>query len=160
MSIRPFSGADLDGVLNMAVTAWTPIFASFRRILGPRVFETAWPKCKAEKKRQVEAACRGEQGAEVYVVELDGRVVGFISYYLNRQTGIGEIGNNAVDPQYQGTGIGTMMYKHVLARMKEDGMRCAKVCTAGDPSHAPARRAYEKAGFSRALPKIEYYKEL
>ena len=158
--IRPFSDPDLDSVLEIAVAAWTPVFASFRRILGSRVFGSVFPEWQAEKKRQVEAACRGEHGANVCVVELDGKVVGLISYYLNRHTGIGEIGNNAVSPEHQGSGIGTAMYQHVLAKMKEGGMRCAKVSTGGDSSHAPARRAYEKAGFSQALPGVDYYKEL
>jgi len=158
--IRPFSDPDLDSVLDIAVAAWTPVFASFRRTMGPCIFETVCRDWQTEKIRQVQSACRGEHGAAVLVVELDGEVVAFISYYLNRQTGIGEIGNNAVHPHHQGAGIGTMMYEHVIGKMREAGMRCAKVSTGGDPSHAPARRAYEKAGFSVSLPGVDYYKEL
>jgi hypothetical protein len=36
--------------------------------------------------------------------------------------------------------------------MKEAGMQVATVSTGGDPSHAPARRAYEKAGFTASIP--------
>jgi hypothetical protein len=32
--------------------------------------------------------------------------------------------------------------------------------TGGDPSHAPARRAYEKAGFGPAIPSVSLYKLL
>ena len=160
MKIRPFSDPDLDSVLDIAVAAWTPVFASFRRIMGHRIFETVCADWQAEKIRQVQGACHDGHGATVLVVELDGEVVAFISYYLDRKMGIGEIGNNAVHPQHQGAGIGTMMYEHVIGKMKEAGMRCAKVGTGGDPSHAPARRAYEKAGFSVSMPIVEYYREL
>ena len=34
------------------------------------------------------------------------------------------------------------------------------VGTGGDPSHAPARRAYEKAGFGPAIPSLYYYRAL
>lgn len=88
MKIRPFSDPDLGSVLDIAVAAWTPVFASFRRIMGPHIFETVCPDWKAGKIQQVESACRDEHGATVLVVELDGEVVAFISYYLNRQTGI------------------------------------------------------------------------
>jgi len=159
-SIRPFADPDLDSVLDIAVAAWTPVFASFRELLGPQILEMVYPDWQAGKRREVESACRGEHGATVYVTELDGKVVGFISYTLDHTTGIGEIGNNAVSPEVQGTGIGTAMYAYVLARMKEAGMRCAEVTTGGDPSHAPARRAYEKAGFVRGLPKVTYFQEL
>ena len=34
------------------------------------------------------------------------------------------------------------------------GMRAATVSTGGDDSHAAARRAYEKAGFSARIPSV------
>jgi hypothetical protein len=40
------------------------------------------------------------------------------------------------------------------------GMRYATVGTGGDPSHEPARRAYEKAGFSVHIPSVYMYREL
>jgi hypothetical protein len=39
-------------------------------------------------------------------------------------------------------------------------MAVATVSTGGDPSHAPARRAYEKAGFGPAIPSVSLYKLL
>jgi hypothetical protein len=44
-------------------------------------------------------------------------------------------------------------------RMKEAGMEVAMVETGGDWGHAPARAAYEKAGF-RVLPLARYFKKL
>lgn len=119
-----------------------------------------FPDWRSEKKRQVRSACSRKSGAKVYIAELEGKVVGFITYYLNESTGIAEIGNNTVEPQYQGLGIGTAMCRFVLGRMKEAGMKCARVTTGGDPSHAPARRAYEKAGFKRSVPIVCYYQKL
>jgi hypothetical protein len=52
------------------------------------------------------------------------------------------------------------MYEHVLARMRALGMEAATVGTGADPSHAPARRAYEKAGFGPALPSLWLYRLL
>jgi hypothetical protein len=52
------------------------------------------------------------------------------------------------------------MYLSVLERMKELGMAVATVTTGGDPSHAPARRACEKAGFGPAIPSVSLYKLL
>ena len=158
--IRPFREGDLDAVLDIAVAAWTPIYASFEQQLGPDLFAEVFPAWEAEKKRQVAAACRGESGARVLVAERTESVIGFISYYLRPRLGIGEIGNNAVHPAHQGGGIGTALYTRVLAEMKAQGMACATVTTGGDPAHAPARRAYEKAGFSRALPAVTYYRRL
>lgn len=73
---------------------------------------------------------------------------------LNRDTKVGEIGLNAIDPAHAGKGLGTGMYDFSIGRMKEAGMKVATVGTGGDPSHAPARRAYQKAGFSVEIPSV------
>jgi hypothetical protein len=46
------------------------------------------------------------------------------------------------------------MYAFALSRMREVGMRAATVSTGADASHAPARRAYEKAGFAAHIPSV------
>ena len=52
------------------------------------------------------------------------------------------------------------MYDFALARMKEAGMQVATVATGADPSHAPARRAYEKAGFTVQIQSVWLYRKL
>ena len=87
-------------------------------------------------------------------------VVGFCIGYARPALGIGEIGNNAVHPDWQRKGIATRLYQYAFEQLRERGMRYVKVHTGGDPSLAPARRAYQKAGFDVALPQVEYYREL
>jgi GNAT superfamily N-acetyltransferase len=65
-----------------------------------------------------------------------------------------------VHPEHANRGIRVALYGLALARMKELGAALATVATGGDPSHAPARRAYEKAGFGPALPSVHLYKLL
>jgi len=48
----------------------------------------------------------------------------------------------------------TAIYEFAVAQMKEAGMRVATVATGGDPGHAPARRAYRKAGFDLKFPSV------
>jgi GNAT superfamily N-acetyltransferase len=65
----------------------------------------------------------------------------------------------AVDPDHQTGGIGTALMEFALDRLKDAGMRIAMVETGGDPGHAPARRTYERAGFT-LLPIARYFKNL
>lgn len=160
VTIRSFSDSDLPRLLEIAVAAWHPIFESFHALLGGDLFEIVFPDWKAMKRREIESACRPESRAHVIVAELDGRPAGFATYYLNQQKGIGEIGNNAVHPEHQRCGIGTQLHATALERMREAGMKCAKVTTGLDDSHAPARRAYEKSGFDSGLPSVDYYRTL
>ena len=158
--IRDLVAGDTERVVEIAVLAWEPVYAEFRRVLGEELFAAGNPNWQEEKARQVRGACEMGPGTGVVVAELDGQVVGFASYHWRDRSGIGEIGNNAVHPDCQGRGIAGRMYEAVFERMRERGMRFAKVGTGLDPSHAPARRAYQKAGFDRELPAVTYYRGL
>ena len=46
------------------------------------------------------------------------------------------------------------MYEYALEQLRNQGMRVAEVGTGGDASHAPARRAYAKAGFGPGIPNV------
>jgi ribosomal protein S18 acetylase RimI-like enzyme len=64
-----------------------------------------------------------------------------------------------VDPDYQRCGIGSRLTEHATEHMKRRGMDIAVVETGGDPGHAPARAAYEAAGFT-LLPIARYFRIL
>jgi len=82
-----------------------------------------------------------------------------VAYTLNGEDQTGEVELLAVHPDYQNHGIGTELNNFVLEKMRGSGARLAVVGTGGDPGHAPARRSYEKAGYT-ALPLVRYYKAL
>lgn len=65
----------------------------------------------------------------------------------------------AVEPDFQGSGIGSALSEFALDRMKDSGMSVAMVETGGDPGHEAARHTYEKVGF-RLLPIARYFKKL
>jgi ribosomal protein S18 acetylase RimI-like enzyme len=124
-----------------------------------------WPPSRWRLKRkgeQIRRACTPGSNARVRVAEVDGRIAGFVTFHVDVQPGIGEIGNNAVHPDFRGRGIGGLLYTHVFDELKRLGQRFVKVTTGGegDPAHAPARRAYEKAGFDRRLPGVTYFRAL
>ena len=70
---------------------------------------------------------------------------------MNSQSKVANITNNAVDPFCGEKGVGQEMYQAALARFKAEGMRAVMVNTGLDEAHAPARRAYERAGFKRKV---------
>jgi ribosomal protein S18 acetylase RimI-like enzyme len=86
-------------------------------------------------------------------------LTGFIAYEMNRPEGTGAVDLLAVHPYYQNRGIGTELNTFALGKMRESGVRLAVVATGGEPGHAPARRSYEKAGYT-ALPLARHYKDL
>jgi len=82
-----------------------------------------------------------------------------VAYTLNSTDETGEVQFLAVHPDHQNVGIGTALSDLALEKMKAAGMKLAVVGTGGDASHAPARRTYEKSGYS-GLPLVRYYKNL
>jgi len=158
--IRPFEPDDLPAMQRVRNAAFEPVFRSFRDIVGEEIAALALAHADAEQAKLLKDICVADSAHHVLVVTIEDEIVGFVSFTIDAATRIGEIGLNAVYPEHAGRGIGTEMYEHVLARMKELGMAVATVGTGGDPSHASARRAYEKAGFGPAIPSLYMYRLL
>lgn len=157
-SIRPFSSDDIGDVVQLSLLAWEPVFISFKQVLGEKIYLLQYPDWQRQQKEVVEKICT-DKNTSVWVAEADGHAIGFIAYTLNTEEKIGEVELLAVHPDYQNQGIGTALNKFVLEKMKASGMKLAAVATGGDPGHAPARRSYEKAGYT-GLPLVRYYQDL
>ncbi|MBX2867317.1 MAG: GNAT family N-acetyltransferase [Acidiferrobacterales bacterium] len=160
ISFRKANLADRIALEDLRAEAFSPVFASFRKILGDEIYELAQKREDDEQSELLSAMFFNDSEWDLYVVELQNEIVGFISLQINSETTVGEIGLNAVKPSYTGKGIGTKMYDFANAEMKAAGMRVATVATGGDESHAPARRAYEKSGFDVRIPSVWYCRTL
>jgi ribosomal protein S18 acetylase RimI-like enzyme len=159
LNIRPFTNHDMNDVVELSLLAWEPVFTAWEQILGPQLYPVAiYPDWRKSQKEVVEKFCRNEK-MTTWVAEVEGKVVGFVVYEINDSTKTGEVQLLAVHPEHQNHGIGTELNIFALRKLKEGGMRLAVVGTGGDEGHAPARRSYEKAGYT-ALPLVRYYKDL
>ena len=157
-SIRPFRDDDIEAVVRLSLAAWAPVFESFRLVMGPAIYGRLYPDWLTSQAEAVRNVCT-DSGNTVWVADVDGVVVGFIAYSLNLATREGEVQMLAVDPEHQNHGLGTELNALALDRMRAGGMDLAVVMTGGDPGHAPARRCYEKGGYT-ALPLVRYYQTL
>jgi ribosomal protein S18 acetylase RimI-like enzyme len=157
IKIRPFKDSDINDLIALTLLAFEPIFISFEKILGPRIYPVIYPDWRKRQQEGVENISHKNK-ISLWVAEVDEKVVGYIAYELYDDA-TAEVQLLAVHPEYQNHGIGTQLNTFVLKKMKEGGMKMAIVSTGGDESHAPARRSYEKAGYT-ALPLVRYYKDL
>jgi GNAT superfamily N-acetyltransferase len=158
--IRPFAIADLEALQRIRAAAFEPIFRSFRQIVGEAVSGVAFVRADADQAELLASLCDAKSQAQVHVALIDDTIVGFVTFSLDSAKRIGEIGLNAVHPEQAGRGIGTALYDFAIDRMRRSGMVLATVGVGGDPSHIPARRAYEKAGFGPSLPSVWMYRVL
>ena len=159
LCIRPVCDNDLDALVQLSLLAWIPVFSSFEQILGPEIYAILYPDWRKRQRERVETLCKDGEKTVVWVAEVEGIPVGFVAYELRIEDQTGQVQLLAVHPEHQNLGIGTELNNLALKKMKESGMKMAVVGTGGDSSHAPARRSYEKAGYT-ALPLVRYYKAL
>lgn len=159
-SVRLFEPGDLPRLHEIRKSAFAPVFASFRNLVGQQIADVAFANAEADQREWLNTICAVDSGHTVLVSEISGRVLGFVSFTAKVDRRTGEIGLNAVDPGYCNRGIGTRLYEEALHRLKELGVLAVEVGTGADPSHAPARRAYQKAGFGPVVPGVALYRWL
>jgi len=159
LRIRPAREDDVPVMRQIAIAAWKPIFDEYRRAAGEEFFALNHSNWRETKAAQVENHFRNHP-EWTFVTEYNGRVVGFITFRINEQTKTAEIGNNAIHPDFQGRGLGLNQYRHVIRFLRERGMKFVVVATGLDKAHAPARAAYEKAGFKPLHRSIKYFMRL
>ncbi|MEO0981984.1 MAG: GNAT family N-acetyltransferase [Pseudomonadota bacterium] len=159
-NIRDAVAADLPRLHEIRMAAYEPVYRSFRAIVGEAIAPIAFKNAEAEQGAYLDGMFGEAAAHEVLVAERAGEVVAFCAVRFDHESKLGEVNLNAVHPDHQNKGVGAWMYEAALDRLRARGMEAATVGTGGDPSHAAARRAYEKAGFGPALPSVYYYRML
>ena len=155
VEIREFRQGDLATVVEFSLRAWAPVFASVQDVLGDDIFLRLHPDWRADQEQAVRSSCTNDE-RDVFVAVAAGRRVGFVAIALNafhERMGVIEI--IGVDPDYQRRGVSSRLTEFATEHMRSRGMDIAVIETGGDPGHAPARAAYETAGFT--LPPIARY---
>ena len=159
IQIREFREGDLDAVVAFSLRAWEPVFDSIREVLGDEIFLRLHPDWRSNQAEAVKSSCTNAE-RDVFVAVTDGRPVGFVAIALTAiHEGMGVIEIIGVDPDHQRRGISSTLTEHATEHMQRCGMDIVVVETGGDPGHAPARAAYEAAGFT-LLPIARYFRML
>ena len=159
VEIREFREGDLETIVEFSLRAWAPVFSSVRGVLGDDIFLRLHPDWKANQEDAVRSSCTSDE-RDVFVAVASGRPVGFVAIALNAfHERMGVIDIIGVDPDFQRRGVSSRLTEFATEHMRNRGMDIAVVETGGDPGHAPARAAYETAGFT-LLPIARYFRLL
>src|SRR3954470_10636974 len=161
--LRVATEADLDAIDALTVEGYGAIQESYVSMLGEECYEAVRPQSELrwdERKTRQNRDLFAEHPDQVWVLDRDGDIFGFVSFWIFTAQNYGHLDNNAVRADEAGNGWATFMYRHVLDRFRERGLRFAHVDTGLDDAHIPARRAYEAVGFDRAVPNVDYWQDL
>lgn len=155
--IRNYIQNDLSAIIRISNAAYSNIYKAMRNELGDEIFQIIVPNPDTCKGLQVIEQIKAHP-EWVMICEEQEQVVGFFTYQLTGEIAI--ISNNAVDPECGFKGIGQQMYQAALTHFRNQGIKVVKVTTGLNEAHAPARRAYERAGFSIKNESVVYYMKL
>jgi GNAT superfamily N-acetyltransferase len=126
--IRGYRPADREAVVELAIRAWAPVFASLEEVLGREMFRRLHGDSWEDFQR---AAVRGVLDdpemrawvAEAGTAEAGVAVTGFVAARTDAERRLGEIVMVAVDPGRQGRGIGGELTEFATEWLREQGMR-------------------------------------
>ena len=157
--IREYRQSDGEPVVLLSLRAWAPVFASMEQILGHDINVRLHGDWRRYQEKEVRDTLANE-AMRTWVAASEADVVGFVAARVaDPERLIGEVFMLAVDPDHQGRGIGTALTQFATTWLSTCGMRVATIGTGGDPGHAPARRAYQKADYT-LMPMARYFKAL
>ena len=138
--IREASSDDVNGIIEVLKTSYLQ--------------DEAWARKALEKLLATE-------NYVILVAELDGKIVGFIDYYI--LPSVWEKWNEAtinylfIDKEYQGRGIGSKLLKEVIKQT--DKMRIMELHVGTEKENKRAIRLYKKHGFRKEYLLLEREKE-
>ena len=155
MIIRLYQSSDLDELRRMTVEGFDGIAIDQNVEKGIGVIgghDWRWRKAR-HVDEDVVANSTG-----VFVAEDDGKVLGYISTRLDRESGKGRIPNLAVDRAARGRGIGRQLIEHALGYFLREGMAFAMIETMDN--NPVGQHLYPSCGFVEAGRQIHYVKKL
>lgn len=129
--------------------AWAPVFAKLKPAVPDYVYEAFYPNGWDVRQSADILAFLVSDAPNIWVASEGESIVGWVGIRLHAEDSMGEIYILAVDPDWQGRGIGGQLIDHAIREIRRAGMSIAMVETGDDPGHAPSRAAYERSGFER-----------
>jgi ribosomal protein S18 acetylase RimI-like enzyme len=151
LTIRPFVDTDLATLREILVASFdgVSIDQNIERQLGP-IGEHDW---RFRKGRHLDDDVRRDP-AGIFVAELDGQIVGFISTWMDRASGVGFIPNMSVRAEERGKGVGRKLLDHALQHFRANGLSLARIETLDQ--NAIGRHLYPSLGFEEVARQIHF----
>lgn len=155
MHIRPYQSDDLPALKQITVDAFdgVSIDQGIERLFGP-VHGHDWRWRKA--RHLDDDAARDPDG--IFVAEDDGRIVGYITTWHDREAGLGYIPNLAILADCRGRGLGRRLIEHALDHFRRLGLTHARIETL--EQNAIGNHLYPSLGFREVARQVHFCADL
>ena len=98
------------------------------------------------------------EGAAIFVVQSESKVVGYITTWIDRDGGMGFIPNLAVDVAHRQQGLGRRLIQHALDHFRQLGVSHVRIETL--EQNQVGQQLYPSLGFREVARQIHYCLEL
>jgi ribosomal protein S18 acetylase RimI-like enzyme len=150
--IRKFCPDDLETLRRITVASFGGV--ALEQVLEQRL--GLWDEGRdwqARKADHIDDDC-GSNPEGVFVAELDGTIVGYITTRVDRMNQRGRIPNMAVTEAARGMGLGRRLIHHALDYFREEGLKVAQIETMA--SNAVGQHLYPSCGFQEMDRQVHY----
>ncbi len=154
--IRTYEEKDLERIKEITAICFDGV--SIDRNIEERFGRVGDHDWRWRKLRHIDDDVSGERARGVFVWEENGRVGGYVTTRIDRESKIGGIPNIAVDPDLQGRGIGRHLLEHAIDFMRSEVMECAKSETLAQ--NPIGSHLYPDVGFEEVAHQIHYVMRL
>jgi len=155
MQIRPFQPSDLSRLKEITVEAFdgVSIDQAMENAFGP-INGRTWQWRKG--RHLDDDVSREPEG--IFVAEEEGRILGCITVWMDREAGVGHIPNVALAPESRGKGYGRELIEFALDHFREHGLTHARIETL--VQNNVGNQLYQSIGFREVARQIHFAMDL
>ena len=155
MRIRKYQPDDLEKLREITEEAFDGV--SIDQMIEGRYGSIGGSDWRSRKAKHVDQdAARDPEG--IFVAEIDGIAVGYVSSWMDRDVGMGYVPNIAVANGYRGQGIGRKLLEHVMEALRLQGMSHVRIETL--VGNSIGEHLYTSLGFEEITRQIHFVKQL
>ena len=152
MIFRPYKDSDHSDVKEITIECFDHV-SSIDHNIENQFGLIAGKDWKWRKGQEIERDLAANPGG-VFISEVDGQPVGYITTRIDRETGIGVIPNLAVLSQYRNRGIARRLIDMAIQYMQQEGMSLVRIETLD--TNDPGKRLYPSRGFREVARQIHF----
>lgn len=149
--IRTYRPEDLNALKEITVICFEGV--SIDHNIEKKFGQFADADWKVRKAKHIDEDAKANPEG-IFVYDDNGKVAGYITTRINRESKIGGIPNLSVLPEYRGKGVGKALMKAAFDYFEQQGMAIAKIETLDQ--NAIGQNFYPGVGFVEVARQIHY----
>lgn len=155
ITFRTYRPADLDIIKYLTVESFTGV--TLEQNVEDAIGVLNGHDWKWRKARHVDEDVAANP-AGIFVAEADGKVIGYISTRIDRESGRGRIPNLAVSADARGQGLGRKLIEHALDYFRREGLAYAVIETMAQ--NDVGNHLYKSCGFLEVARQVHFAQKL